>query len=271
MSEQAHRARKRFGQHFLEPAWVEKVVRAIAPEPDQTFLEIGPGRGELTRPLLHRARHVVAFEIDRDLTRALQATAPPNLTLIEGDFLDATPERLRSLFAGAGTIRVAGNLPYNVASPILFKLAELSDADLTVSDATLMLQREVADRLTATPGTRDYGLLAVLIGRRAAVEPVLMLPPGAFRPPPKVRSALVRLRFHPASPPVKDEGLFSVLVRSIFMHRRKTLKNALGASAATQKLARADLLALAQLDSRRRPETLTPEELARLAELLAAD
>src|SRR5580765_5048396 len=120
-------ARKRFGQHFLERAWVDKLIQAIAPSVDQTFLEIGPGRGALTLPLAERARRVLAFEIDRDLATGLRAAAPANLTVVDGDFLDVTTEQLRdALRAAAGpepaSVRVAGNLPYNVASPILFKL-----------------------------------------------------------------------------------------------------------------------------------------------------
>src|SRR3981081_3598987 len=126
-------ARKRFGQHFLERAWVDKLIQAIAPSGDQTFLEIGSGRGALTGPLAERAAHVVACEIDRDLAAGLRAGALPNLTVIEGDFLDASAEQLRRELAATGrpeTLRVAGNLPYNVASPILFKLIELYSAGI---------------------------------------------------------------------------------------------------------------------------------------------
>jgi 16S rRNA (adenine1518-N6/adenine1519-N6)-dimethyltransferase len=261
-------ARKRFGQHFLEPAWVAKVLHAIAPQPDETFLEIGPGRGELTLPLAARARRVVAFEIDRDLVRLLRASAPPNLVIVEGDFLHTSDDSLRSLLDGAGALRIAGNLPYNVASPILFKLAKLADAGLTATDGIVMLQREVADRLAAAPGTRDYGLLSVLIGRRAAVERLLALPPGAFRPPPKVRSALMRLTFHAPDPPASNEASFEQVVKSVFTHRRKTLKNALAASPGTQTLALPEILARAGLDGRRRPETLSIEELVLLSNYL---
>src|SRR5262245_15920397 len=169
-------ARKRFGQHFLETAWVVKVVDAIAPRPEDWFYEIGPGRGALTRPLTERAAHVMAFEIDRDLAAALRESAPPNLAIVEGDFLESG-----QAFEATATppIRVAGNLPYNVGSPILFKLIELYDAGLPLTDATLMLQREVADRLTARPGTKEYGVLSVLVRLSATVERLLSLPPGA--------------------------------------------------------------------------------------------
>src|SRR5262245_48414917 len=139
-------ARKRFGQHFLEPAWVIKVVDAIAPRPDDSFFEIGPGRGALTGPLTARSARVTAFEIDRDLVATLRRAAPSNLEVVEGDFLESS----RFIETPDSTpIRVAGNLPYNVASPILFKLIELYDGGVLLTDATLMLQREVADRLLA--------------------------------------------------------------------------------------------------------------------------
>ena len=182
------RARKRFGQHFLEPAWVEKVMAAIAPQADETFLEIGPGRGALTIPLASRAKHVVACEIDRDLVTDLRRSNRPNVTIVEGDFLDLSADRVRREFAAANaapTIRVAGNLPYNVASPILFKLVELFGNGIPFADATVMMQREVADRLTASPDTKEYGVLSILIGHAARVERLLALPPGAFRPAPQ--------------------------------------------------------------------------------------
>jgi 16S rRNA (adenine1518-N6/adenine1519-N6)-dimethyltransferase len=269
--------RKRFGQHFLEPAWVEKVIRAIEPRSPETFVEIGPGRGALTRPLVSRAKHVVAVEIDRDLADALRATAPPNLTVVEGDFLEVPTDDLRRgtgdwRLLGTGiAVRAAGNLPYNVASPILFKLVELYSRGVPLVDATVMLQREVAGRLVAAPGSRDYGVLSILIRHSADVELLLKLPPGAFRPPPRVNSALVRLRFHPPDPPVKDPLTFAGIVQAVFTRRRKTLANALLAYGGRVSVpAPADILRLAGLDGRRRPETLTIAEFARLADVYAS-
>ena len=270
------RARKRFGQNFLEPAWVDKVVAAIAPTAGDTFLEIGPGHGALTRPLAARAGRVVAFEIDRDLAANLAAAPPPNLVVEPGDFLDVAADRIRELVpdwrlaTGDWRLRVAGNLPYNVASPIMFKLVDLYVAGIPLADATLMLQREVADRLTAVPGTRDYGILTVLIGHHATSERVLALPPGAFRPVPKVRSALVRLRFHPPDPPARDESVFAAMVQAVFTRRRKTLANALLAFAGAATLPPARALAAAGIDGRRRPETLSIAELIRVADVFAA-
>jgi 16S rRNA (adenine1518-N6/adenine1519-N6)-dimethyltransferase len=259
------RARKQFGQHFLEPAWVEKVIRVIDPKPDECFIEIGPGTGALTRPLAVRAQAVTAFEIDRDLAAKLAATAPANVIIVEGDFLQAcsSPE---SRFPNP--FRVAGNLPYNVASPILFKLAALYAAGAHIVDATVMLQREVADRLVSPPGGREYGVLSVLTQHVAEVSMALKLPAGAFRPPPKVLSALVRLRFHPPDPPARDPAVFAGVVQAVFTRRRKTLANALLAFPAAVAATPARALRLADLDGTRRPETLTVAEFARLADAL---
>ncbi len=263
------RARKRFGQHFLEAAWVDKVVRAIAPEANQVFVEVGPGHGALTRPLAARAKHVLAFEIDRVLAAGLRRRNWPNLSVFDSDFLRVSGETLRDelgAIANAGQVRVVGNLPYYIGSAILFRLVELQSFGVPLSDATVMLQREVARRLTAVPGTHDYGVLTVLIGHSAAIEPLFDLPPGAFRPPPKVHSALLRLRFHPPDPPAQSQPVFSQLVRSIFTLRRKTLANALKAFPLSSKLPPGRALADAGLDPRRRPETLTLPELVRLAD-----
>jgi len=258
-------ARKRFGQHFLEPAWVDKVIRAIDPRPGETFIEIGPGGGALTRPLAARAKAVVAYEIDRDLAADLRAAGISNVTVIQGDFLELSPQS--AIRDPQSAIRIAGNLPYNVASPILFRLADLFANGAPITDATVMLQREVADRLTARPGGREYGVLSVLLQHVAEVETVLKLPAGAFRPPPKVLSALVRLRFHPPDPPVADRALFASIVQAVFTRRRKMLANALlAADKRGTAVSPAEALAAAGLDGRRRPETLSVSEFARLAD-----
>ena len=272
------RARRRFGQHFLEPAWVDKVIRAIAPAPDDEFIEIGPGRGALTRPLAARVRTLVAYEIDRDLAADLRESAIPNLTVVEADFLgvknleprtpNPEPEREppNAERRTPNAFRVAGNLPYNVASPIMFKLAELFAAGAPIVDATVMLQREVADRLSASPGTREYGVLSVLMQHVADIELLLKLPAGAFRPPPKVLSSLVRLRFHEPAPPVADPIRFATVVQAVFTRRRKTLSNALLAHTDAARAAQA--IAAAGLDARKRPETLSVADFVRLADAL---
>lgn len=251
------RARKRFGQHFLEPAWADKLVAAIAPQPHQTFLEIGPGRGAITRLLVARAARVVAVEIDRDLAAALRL-ALPRVEAHTADILATDPG---TLALPPGT-RVAGNLPYNISSPILFHLLDAQARTGLFADATLMLQREVADRLAAGPGTRDYGLLSVFAALGARVTRVLTLPPGAFRPAPAVSSAVVRLAFLASDErPLVPES-FARVVRALFTQRRKTAANGLRRLAGP---AASDLLAAAGLDGRRRPETFSVEELLMLA------
>jgi 16S rRNA (adenine1518-N6/adenine1519-N6)-dimethyltransferase len=271
-------SRKRFGQNFLESPWADKVVAAIAPAATDTFLEIGPGRGALTRPLAARVGRVIAFEIDRDLAAEMTAAPPPNVTVVPGDFLDTSVDHVRSVTGDwrpatgdSRRLRVAGNLPYNVASPIMFKLVELYAAGLPLTDATLMLQREVADRLIAAPGSKDYGVLSILIGHSASVERILALPPGAFRPVPKVRSALVRLTFHRPQPEIRNPQFFQAMVQAIFTRRRKTLANALLAFPPAARQTPARTLAAAGIDGGRRPETLAIPELARLADALAAE
>lgn len=256
-------ARKRFGQHFLEPAWVVKVVGAIAPSPGDVFFEIGPGRGALTRELTARAGSVTAFEIDRDLAEELRETAPSNLTIVAEDFLRS--EWVLENHPGR-PVRVAGNLPYNVASPILFTLIDLYSAGIPLADATVMLQREVADRLVARPGSKEYGVLSILVQLWADVERLLALPAGAFRPAPKVQSTLVRLRFHPPSPAPRSPETFTALVKAVFTRRRKTLENALLAFKPWDRAAISAVLVRAVIDGRRRPETLTVDELVRLAD-----
>lgn len=266
------RPRKRFGQHFLEPAWVEKLLAAIDPAPTDRFLEIGPGRGAITIPLASRIDRLLAVEIDRDLSRRLQALALPNMKVVTGDALDLPLESHLSRDLGASVanrIRIVGNLPYNVSSPILFRLLDLAGATHAVSDASLMLQHEVANRLTARPGTREYGVLTVAVALGAEVTPLLALPPGAFRPPPKVRSTVVRLTFGPPPIQVPDPALLMGIVRSIFTQRRKMLGNALDPFATAHGRNAREVVTAAGIDPRRRPETLELAELVRLTAAFA--
>ena len=262
------RTRKRFGQHFLEPVWADKVVDAIAPAHDDVFLEIGPGRGILTLRLAPRVSTLIAVEIDRDLIASLAPQLPANASIAPGDVLAIELRDVVASIDAATPIRIAGNLPYNISSPIVFRLLELA-AQRAVKDATLMLQREVADRLAAKPGTADYGVLSVLVQWRADVTRLLVLPPGAFRPPPAVRSAVIQLAFRPPRFPVIDERVFEGMVRSMFTQRRKTLSNALGPFAAGLGVAAPDVLGQAGVDPRRRPETLEIVEITRLADIFA--
>jgi 16S rRNA (adenine1518-N6/adenine1519-N6)-dimethyltransferase len=259
----ARPARKRFGQHFLELAWVDKLVASMAPAPDDTFLEIGPGRGALTRALAPRVARIVAVEIDRDLAAELPSRVPPNVHVITGDFLAVDLEAL--LRDEATPLRVVGNLPYNISSPILFRLLEAAGEGRRFRDATVMLQKEVADRIVATAGTDGYGTLAVQIGLLADVDRLLTLPPGAFRPPPKVTSAVLRLRFRPPAADVGDPAAFERVVRGVFLQRRKTLLNALKPVADSFGRSAAQVLERAGLDPSRRPGTLDVHEMARLS------
>lgn len=264
-AERRPRARKRYGQHFLERAWADKLVEAIAPQPTDRFLEIGPGPGALTLRLAPRIAHLTAIEIDREVSAALGPALPPNVTLITADFLDVDI----APFTAAGPLRVAGNLPYNVSSPILFRLLAIHRAAGGLLDATLMLQREVADRIEARPSTKEYGVLSVQVQMHADVRRVLALPPGAFRPAPRVHSAVLRFVFRPPRVAVADERAFEALVRALFTQRRKTVLNALRPFATGRGVDPSAALAAAGLDRSRRPETLDLAELARLTDVVA--
>lgn len=273
--------RKRFGQHFLQDAWARKAVAAIDPQPGDVFLEIGPGQGALTLPLAEHGVPIVAVEIDRDLARGLAARVPPSVTIVTGDVLetDVVPyltgisPQSTAYDARRGVAvplkpryRIAANLPYNVSTPVLFKLFEIQRADGLFYDATLMLQREMADRLSAGAGSRETGVLSVMAALDADIRTIMRLPPGAFSPPPKVNSALVQLVFRRHGLKIPDEKLFEQMVQALFGQRRKTILNALKPFDRSAGV----VLALAGLDPRRRAETLQLTELARLAELFAA-
>lgn len=258
------RARKRFGQHFLQAVWVDRLIDALEVAPDDCFVEIGPGRGALTRPLAARAARVIAVEIDRDLSAALAPELPPHVTLVNADILAVDLSTL--LAAGPRPVRVVGNLPYNISSPILFRLFGDADDGRTIADATVMLQNEVATRLAAGPGHGEYGVLAVQAARVCQVDKVLDLPPGAFRPIPRVHSSVVRLRFRPSPFPFGTPAVFERLVRGVFSQRRKTLANALKPVAATFGTTAPELLERTALDGSVRPEDLNPADFGRLAE-----
>ncbi len=219
-----HRARKRFGQHFLHDRNViERILRAIDPQPGERLLEIGPGRGALTHALLSRCDTLLAIELDRDLVPLLEAASPGpgRLEVINADILEF---ELSSLPPGKPW-RLVGNLPYNISTPLMFHL--LVSADL-IADMHFMLQKEVALRLVAAPGDKNYGRLSVMLQQRCDCEYLFDVAPGSFRPPPRVDSAVVRLR--PLARPrhaVGDEEIFSRIVKSAFNQRRKTIGNSL--------------------------------------------
>jgi 16S rRNA (adenine1518-N6/adenine1519-N6)-dimethyltransferase len=203
----AHRPRKRFGQHFLvDQGLIHAIVAAIAPRPGERLVEIGPGLGALTQPLLERCGALTVIELDRDL--AARWRARQGLTVVEADVLGVD---LRALAAGR-RLRIVGNLPYNISTPILFHL--LGAADIVI-DQHLMLQREVVRRMAAAPGGKDYGRLSVMLQWRYAIDALLDVPPAAFDPPPRVDSAVVRLR-PLAAPPAVDEALLREHVSTAF-------------------------------------------------------
>lgn len=251
---------RRLGQHFLKPASVERLLRLVAPAPHESFLEIGPGAGALTLPLAARAGRVVAVELDAGLAERLRARAPSNVEIRTGDALEAD---LASLVPPGG--RLVGNLPYYVSSPLLRRFLELRDR---VTDVHVMLQEEVARRIASPPGSKEYGILSVMYGAWAHLDVPLTFPPGAFSPPPRVSSAVLRARFvHPPPVPVTDLAALEGLLQRAFAHRRKTLENNLEDSYPNLK----QHLRLLNIEGSRRPETLSVVEFAKLAEKLARD
>lgn len=216
-----HQARKRFGQHFLsDRGIIEAIVQAIAPQPGQFVVEIGPGLAALTQPLVERLGQLTVIELDRDL--ALRLRTHPQLQVIESDVLRVD---FRALAASRSEpMRVVGNLPYNISTPILFHLLDVADV---VLDQHFMLQKEVIDRMVAQPCTADYSRLSVMLQWRYAMEDVLFVPPESFEPPPRVDSAVVRM-VPLAQPPVVDAKLLEELVKVAFSQRRKLLRHSLG-------------------------------------------
>jgi 16S rRNA (adenine1518-N6/adenine1519-N6)-dimethyltransferase len=217
-----HIPRKRFGQHFLsDPAIIDGIVRAIEPRPGQAMVEIGPGLAALTQPLVERLGHLHVIELDRDLAARLRKH--PQLSVLEADVLRVDFEQLARELSAA-KLRVVGNLPYNISTPILFHLLPCAGA---IADQHFMLQKEVVDRMTGAPATADYGRLSVMLQWRYKMEDVLFVPPSAFDPPPKVDSAVVRMVPH-ARPVAVDEKLLSEIVQVAFSQRRKLLRHTLG-------------------------------------------
>ena len=257
----AHVARKRFGQNFLhDPGILRRIVESIAPRPEQTLIEIGPGEGALTLPLLRAAGKLIAIELDRDLIEPLKAKAQGvgELTVISADALTVDLTAL----AGGTRIRLIGNLPYNISTPILFHCLDHAGV---IDDMHFMLQKEVVERMAAAPGSKIYGRLSVMLQLRCSVEPLLKVPPGAFRPAPKVDSAVVRLVPLPAAAqPTVDAALLDRIVRAAFGQRRKTLSNALSG------LLDADAIVAAGIDPRARAEQLAPAAFVTLARSLGA-
>ena len=257
-----HRPRKRFGQHFLhDPDVIGRIVTAIAPQPSDYILEIGPGLGALTRPLLDRCQKLDVVELDRDLAAALRKTdwtREGRLTVHENDALRFD---YAALADSNSRLRIVGNLPYNISTPLLFHLLDQADA---IRDIHVMLQKEVVERLAAKPGNASYGRLSIMVQYRCVVEKLFVIGPGAFRPPPKVESAVVKLspRKQPAVR-IDDEKIFEQVVRRAFAQRRKTLRNAL-----KEFLDAAEIRA-AGIDPGARPGVLGLEDYSALSNAVA--
>jgi 16S rRNA (adenine1518-N6/adenine1519-N6)-dimethyltransferase len=254
----AHRPRKRFGQHFLtDQTTIDKIVAAIQPQSTETIVEIGPGQAAISEPLAKLAGEFLAIEFDRDLAAALkrQFATQPNVTIHEAD-------ALRFDFPSLGSdLRIVGNLPYNISTPLLFRLTECRHV---IRDMHFMLQKEVVDRMAAPPGNKTYGRLSIMLGCYMEIEPLFDVPATAFSPQPKVTSSIVRLRPLPEDAyAITDHEKLSGIVAEAFSQRRKTLRNALRASATEE-----DLIA-AGMDPASRPEQATIANYVTLANHIA--
>ncbi len=257
MTSARHPPRKRFGQNFLvDRHFIDRIIAAVDPAPEDNVVEIGPGLGALTRPLLDRVKRLTVIEIDRDLAARLSAEFTSDRLRVHN--VDA----LTFDFATLGSaLRVIGNLPYNISSPMLFHLAQFEP---NLRDMTVMLQREVVQRMAAAPATADYGRLSVMLQTRFRIERLFIVPPGAFRPTPLVDSAIARLTpLGRARLQIDDEALFARVVTAAFGQRRKTLRNALKLLATEAELEREGIAPGA------RGETLPVSDFVRLANALA--
>jgi 16S rRNA (adenine1518-N6/adenine1519-N6)-dimethyltransferase len=263
IANQGHKARKRFGQNFLHDAnIINKIILAINPKEGQNLIEIGPGMGAITGPVLEAIGALNVLEIDRDLIPRLrtQFFNYPNFNVYEGDALQYDFTQLIDKEAeNPAPLRIIGNLPYNISTPLIFHLLGYTEQHL-VHDMHFMLQKEVVDRLAAGPGTSDYGRLGIMAQYWCRVEPLFIVGPGAFNPPPKVDSAIVRLVPHKTLPfPTKSINTFQNVVRQAFSMRRKTLRNTLKVMITAENIESLDI------DSSLRPERLSLEQYVKIA------
>lgn len=276
----SHQPRKRFGQNFLHDAGViGQIVDAIAPNPDDLLLEIGPGMGALTEPLLDSVKRLTVVELDTDLADSLRirigANSHTGLTIVKANALQVDYRALyRDMAAAAGLeptkqdkkLRVVGNLPYNISTPLLFYLIGFADV---IDDMHFMLQKEVVERITAAPDSAEYGRLSVMIQYYCDTEYLLTVPNGAFRPAPKVTSAVFRLRPYRDKPLVaRDEALFAHVVREAFNHRRKSLRAIFKKPANLPSVSETQLEQIG-LAPMARPENLSVADFVQLSDAMA--
>ncbi|MGB5589463.1 MAG: 16S rRNA (adenine(1518)-N(6)/adenine(1519)-N(6))-dimethyltransferase RsmA [Gammaproteobacteria bacterium] len=256
----SHRPRKRFGQHFLhDPQVIARIVDAISPRPEEHVVEIGPGRGALTRPLMRRLGAMEVIELDREVIPLLEQ-ACAGLGELTVHSTDALKFDFSTLAAAPDGLRLVGNLPYNISTPLLFHLLA---QDTAIRDMHFMLQKEVVTRMAAVPGNRDYGRLTVMLAARCQVQHLFDIGPGAFTPPPRVQSSFVRLTPWPDAPfPDADPALYARVVTQAFSMRRKTLRNSL------KPIMDAEAILEADCDPGARAETLDPADFANLAVVL---
>jgi 16S rRNA (adenine1518-N6/adenine1519-N6)-dimethyltransferase len=257
-----HQPRKRFGQHFLhDPGVIARIVAAIAPEPHDRMVEIGPGLGAITVPLLARLQELHAVEIDRDAISYLRELTgdDPRLHIHSADVLKFSLSHIYERPEDAQRLRVVGNLPYNISTPLLFHLIEQRDRIL---DMHFMLQKEVVDRMAAAPGSEHYGRLTVMLAPWLSIEPLFDVGPGAFRPPPRVISTIVRLTPHETPLQIENPRHYASVVAAAFSQRRKTLRNAL------KQLLDVDEIVAAGVDPTLRAEVIAPPGFAALGRQL---
>jgi 16S rRNA (adenine1518-N6/adenine1519-N6)-dimethyltransferase len=259
--DEGHQARKRFGQNFLhDQGVIAKIVRAVSPRAGENMVEIGPGLAALTSPLIGECDALTVIELDRDLAEGLprRVPHPERLNIIQADALKFDFKQLAS---SERPLRVVGNLPYNISTPLLFHLLTFGGQ---IHDMHFMLQKEVVDRITATPNSKEYGRLSVMIQYHAKASFLFEVPPGAFNPPPKVTSAVFRLQPYRDKPIVaKNEKVLAQLVSHVFTMRRKTMRNSLKGQLDDAGFARAGV------DPMARPETLSLAQFVALADEVA--